>query len=330
MLGKARRMLLQRLLVPFSLFSGLMLVGTVGYMVIEHYTFLEAIYITTITISTVGYGEVRPLSDAGHVFTIFLIFLNIGVFSYFISLISQYLIDGDYIRHYKQLKMENRISHMRDHVIICGNGRNGKQASKILLDNHIPFVVIEKLDSETKPSPEQPFILYGDATNDEMLLDAGVKNARAVLSTLPLDTDNLFVVLTAKQLNPQIKIISRATLDTSVDKLKIAGASNVIMPDKIGGAHMASLVLNQDVVEVLSMISTRNNRDFKVVELTVHHANTLEDLDLWKRTGCTILAVKKKNNEYNLNPPAKTKLHQGESLIIMGNEHQIQEAIGLI
>jgi voltage-gated potassium channel len=330
MLWEKRLKAFSKLFIPFFLLGATIIFGITGYMIIEHYTFLEAVYMTVITVSTVGFGEVRYLSNAGQVFTIILILLNIGVFSYFITIVSRYFLDGDFIRNYKLLKMGNSINKLKDHVIICGFGRNGKETAQVFFDNKIPFVVIEKNDSEKHADFQVDYFIRGDATQDETMLEAGIKNAKAVISTLPLDTDNLFVVLTAKQLNKNISVISRASKDTSVDKLKIAGANNVIMPDKIGGAHMATLVMIPDVVEVLSLMSTRNNTDFKVIEMAINKSFVLHEIDLWRTTGCTVLALKKESSEYLLNPPHSSTVGSGDSLIIMGSDEQLNRARAMV
>jgi voltage-gated potassium channel len=171
--------------------------------------------------------------------------------------------------------------------------------------------------------------MKGDATKDATLRDAGIEKARALIITLPVDADNLFVVLTARQINPNLTIISRASQDTSVNKLKIAGANNVIMPDKIGGAHMASLVMIPDVVEFISLLTLKNNQAFKVAELEIKHAIPIGELDLWRKTGCTILGVKNKEH-YNLNPSADFVINSEERLIVMGSEEQIGKAKTLL
>lgn len=328
--SKAGKELISKLIIPTVLFFSVMLLGIIGYMVIEGYTLLESVYITSITVSTVGFGEVRPLTDAGRVFTIFLILTNVVVFTYVVALFSQYLADGRYIKNYKILKMENKVSYLRDHVIVCGYGRNGRQATQILADNNISFVLIEKDDYDNREKPDVKYMINGDATQDDVLLTAGIQHAKAIVTTLPHDTDNLFVVLTAKQLNPKIKIVSRASNDTTVKKLKIAGANNVIMPDKIGGAHMASLILIPDVVEVLSLLSTRNNSEFKVVEVSVGRSISMGEADLWRKTGCTILAIKSITGEYALNPGVQNSVQPGESIILMGSELQIESARKII
>ena len=184
------------------------------------------------------------------------------------------------------------------------------------------------------PAPELCFevthFIKGDATSDKVLLEAGIKNARALISTLPVDADNLFVVLSARQLNPGMTIISRASQDSSVNKLKIAGANNVIMPDKIGGAHMATLIMLPDVAELLSMMSTKNNTQFRVAELKAQKTISLHALDLWKKTNCTILGIKDGTNNYTINPPASFQIHPGLSIIVMGSDEQIKEAKNIV
>lgn len=316
-----------RLLLPVAMLLLTILFGTAGYMIIENFNFLEALYMAVTTISTVGFGEIKPLSEAGRIFTIILILVNLGLFTYFITLLTRFFSDGEFIKLYKLIKMENKIQHLNDHVIICGFGRNGKESAHVLHDNKIPFVVLEEKNAlETDLDFEVPYFLKGDATKDEALLEAGIKNAKALIITLPVDADNLFVVLTAKQLNPGLKIISRASQDSSVKKLKIAGADNVIMPDKIGGAHMATLVMLPDVVELLSIMATKNTASFKVAELMVQKSISLGELDLWSNTNCTILGIKNETNNYTVNPPASYHINPGEKIIIMGSDEEIADA----
>jgi voltage-gated potassium channel len=323
--------LFKGLFIPLLLMLALILAGTIGYMVIEGFAFLEALYMTVITVGSVGFSEVHPLSPVGRIFTIILILVNLGLFTYSISLLTRYFFDAKVIQQFKFFKMENSIKQLQQHVIICGFGRNGKESAQVLHDNKIPFVVLEeKNDLEADPDFEVKYFLKGDATKDETLIDAGIKNARAIIITLPVDADNLFVVLTAKQLNPNIKIISRASQDSSIKKLKIAGASNVIMPDKIGGAHMATLVMLPDVVEMLSIMSTKNNAEFRVQELVSSKTISLNELNLWQQTNCTILGIKNANNSYTVNPPPGYTLNPGERLIVMGSDAQIAAAQKLI
>lgn len=331
MLPFKRLKLFYRLLIPVGMLVLTIIMGTAGYMVIESFDFLEALYMTVITISTVGFTEVRPLSETGRIFTILLILVNLGLFTYYVTLLTRFFSDGEFTKLYKQIKMEKSIQQLQQHVIICGFGRNGKESAHILHNNKIPFVVLEeKNEKENDLDFDVSYFMKGDATKDEVLLEAGIKNARALITTLPVDADNLFVVLTAKQLNPNIKIISRASQNSSVKKLKIAGADNVIMPDKIGGAHMATLVMLPDVVEMLSIMSTQNNPHFRVAEIQCNKNISLGELDLWSKTNCTLLGIKNPGNHYTINPDASYQLNPGERLIVMGSDEQIENATKLV
>jgi voltage-gated potassium channel len=326
---KARILLFRGLFTPIIILMLIVLAGCVGYMVIEGYTFLESLYMTVITIGSVGFQEVKPLSDAGRVFTIILIVFNLAVFTYFITLLTRYLVDGELLRRYKKLKMETAIDALRDHVIICGFGRNGHESATVLKANNIPFVVVEEKNDRAKEDEILvPYFIKGDTTKDEILLSAGLRHAKAIIISLPNDADNVFIILIAKQYNPNIKVISRASNDNAVNKLRIAGANNVIMPDKIGGAHMATLVMLPDVVELLGLMSTRNNADFKIVEITATQSKVLGQMDLWSETGCTILGVRKTNGEYTLNPAPSYELQKDERLIVMGSDVQIEKTKG--
>jgi len=319
--------LLKGLFFPLLFLCLLVLLGTFGYMLLEKYSFLDGLYMTIITIASVGYGEVKPLSEPGRIFTIAFIIVNLVLFTYFISWLSRFFFDIDFIKKNKQIAMENKIHHLNNHVIICGFGRNGKECAKVLHENKIPFVILEeKNELGTNLKFPIPYFLKADATKDDVLIGAGIKHARALIATLPVDADNLFVVLTAKQLNANLTIISRASHDSSVNKLKIAGASNVIMPDKIGGSHMATLVMLPDVVEMLSILSTRNNSQFRVAELKAQKSISLFDLDLWRKTNCTILGVKDELNRYSINPPSSYVIQSGERVIVMGSDEQIEAA----
>jgi voltage-gated potassium channel len=315
-----------------GLFVLVILFGTAGYMLIEHYSFLDALFMTIITLSTVGYGEVKPLSLSGKIFTIILIIANIGTFTYLITQISKYFFDGEFIQAYKSYKMKNAINELTGHVIICGFGRNGRAAAQHFLTNKSDFVIVEKqLANPENPALPVKYYIEDDATRDETLLQAGVKKARALITSLPDDSDNLFVVLTARELNPGIKIISRASNDSSVKKIKIAGADNVIMPDKIGGAQMAALVLSPDVKEFTDLLIGLDNKELDMVEITSNRTTTLADLDCWKKTGSTVLGLKTgAGKEYILNPSPQTALGVGDSVIVMGSEEQIEKVRGLL
>jgi voltage-gated potassium channel len=316
----------RKLYFAVLLFVIIVFTGTAGYMFIEHYTLLEALYMTVITLSTVGYAEVKPLSDYGRIFTIALILFNLGAFAYLVAMISSYFLDGEFSKEYKLYNMKRKIADLEGHIIICGFGRNGREAARIFSESGKEFVVIESANARREELAfEVPFYLNEDATRDETLKEAGISKASAVISTLPEDADNVFVVLTARELNPKLKIVSRASTDSSVRKLKTAGADNVIMPDKIGGVHMASVVISPDIEEFVDILSTQNNDELSIREIECRKPLWLDELDGWKKTGATILGIKSETGEYKLNPPPRTTITTGYRLIAMGSADQLSK-----
>ena len=223
--------------------------------------------------------------------------------------------------------MESSIDALRGHTILCGYGRNGKAAGHILSQNNAAFVVIEKTLSDKQ---QIVYSIVGDATNEETLIAAGIRYADALITTLPVDAENLYIVLSARQLNSKIKIISRASDDQAVKKMKIAGADNVIMPDKIGGAHMATLVLNPDLKEFMDMLAMQGFDGTMVEEIPISRQQQLQELDSWRATGANILAVKKGHNQYIMNPAHDVRVSMGDRLIVMGNKDQIASLKELI
>ncbi|HQU39857.1 MAG TPA: potassium channel family protein, partial [Chitinophagales bacterium] len=230
MIRRKQRSPLSKIYIALVLVGLTLSFGTGGYMLIEQYNFVEALYMTVITLATVGFQEVHPLSASGRVFTTILILFNLGIFAFVITQISRYFLDGEFARTYKIYKMRNAIDKLENHTIICGFGRNGQEAVRILERNREPFVVIEQ-DEQILEDKKYDDLLYirADATRDEVLQEAGIERAKALISALPDDTLNVFVILTARSLNTQVTLISRASENTSVRKLKNAGADNVIM-----------------------------------------------------------------------------------------------------
>jgi voltage-gated potassium channel len=302
------------------MFVALVMAGTAGYMLFESYNFLDALYMTVITLASVGYAEIKPLHPSGRIFTIILILSNLTILTYVLTKVSRFLFDGEFRNLYKQLSMENKIRQMNDHVIVCGGGQNGSEAIKELKKSNIPFVVIDK--AETSNANDETFFINDDATKDEVLLKAGIKNAKAILITLPNDSENMFVVLTARELNPNITIICRASKDTSVKRLKTAGANNVIMPDKLGGVHMANLVLFPDVKEFIDVMSTYQTHGNRIHSLTPTKRQTMGTLNAWQKSGILVLGVKKPDGEYVINPDSAYIIDLNDRIIVLGNPDQ--------
>ncbi|MCE1165822.1 MAG: potassium channel protein, partial [Bacteroidetes bacterium] len=309
-------------------------IGVAGFMIIENYTFVEAVYMTMITISTAGFMEVHPLSSAGRLFTSFLLITAIGIFFYGATAIAGFIIEGEFRNFFKNYNVKKKIGELKGHVIVCGYGRNGKQVCLELADDRQPFVVIEKREhiiEDLKSNPELLFI-EGDATEEEVLVEAGIKDAKAIITTLPEDPENLYVVLSSRELNPRITIISRSSSEGSVNKLKRAGADNIIMPEKIGGAHMAALVMKPDIMEFIAQLTGQDTdisltfEELALNELTDDYVGkTIKDLDIRNKTGANIIGLKHPEGKYTINPLPDMVIGANTKLIVLGNRQQITD-----
>ena len=320
---------LSRLKIALIILLSIILMGTLGFMLLESYSFSEAIYMTIITVSTVGFQEVKPLSTSGRMFTAALIVISFGTFAYTLSAIYSYLINGDLRRYYLEVRKLKKIRGMKNHIIICGFGRNGKQVAMDLDKMDQDYIVIEKDEEAFEEVPEKiSHYIVGDATLDHVLIDAGIERAKALITTLPEDADNVFVVLTAREINPTLNIISRA-FDSSDQKLRRAGANNVVMPDKVGGTHMATLVSKPDIVEFYNLVISSEN-DISLEEITYESLpeefrdHSISDLEIRKRCGANIIGLKTPNGQYVLNPSPSEKITEGSKLFVLGLNEQIE------
>jgi len=309
----------------------IMLIGVFGYVFISGYSWIDALYMTVITMTTVGFGEVIPLDDQSKIFTIFLILASIIIVGYALSIITEYILSKNNTEELKYKKMQKKIESFNNHTVICGYGRNGKQAAVKLSAYNKNFVVIEK-NKELEERLQLDGIPYviGNGNEDEVLVAAGVNRAACFISALPNDADNLFVVLSTRQMNGKINIISRASNESSYEKLKFAGANNVILPDKIGGDHMASLVVVPGLMEFIDNLSIVGKSDINIEEVAVekfydsNQPRTIKDLDLRKKTGCSVIGYKDENGEYTVNPEADMKLARNSKIIVLGRPEQIE------
>lgn len=309
--------------------------GTIGYILIEGYSFIDAFYMTIITISTVGFREVEELSTYGKIFTSFLIISSFSTFAYAISSLTRYLVGGEYkeyLREYRTMKVANKLSN---HVIICGYGRVGKQVAEDLSSHGDDFVIIEMSEEVVSEEKLMTGFLFmkGDSTNDETLREAGVERARAIITCLPKDADNIYVVLAARECNKGILIVSRASYPSAVSKLKIAGANNVIMPDSIGGSHMASLIANPDVMEFLDIIRVQGYEGANMESISYDELpqnlrdKTLEELDSHRISGVTIIGYKTPDGNYQINPDPEITMIPGSRIFVLGTSSQIRHLV---
>ncbi|MFQ5447766.1 MAG: potassium channel family protein [Saprospiraceae bacterium] len=309
------------------------LFGMGGYMYLEGYNWREAFYMVVITISTVGYGEVYPLSEDGQLFTSILIVINFGVFAYVLSVFSYYVINGEIFKKMHLKLIGNKVDQLRNHVIVCGYGRYGNEVAQHFLDHKLPFVIIESDEAvieEIQKNGKKVLYIQEDATQDETLMKAGIKNAKALVSALPDDSENLFIVLTARQMNPQLDIISRAASIRSQRKLQLAGANHVIMPEQIGGFYMATLVTKPGATEFFSYITREYESDIEFEELSYSdmpnscREKSISDLHIRKETGTNIIGFKHPDGSYVVNPGPETRLVENSSFIVLGTKEQLE------
>lgn len=311
----------------------IVLIGVVFYMFSEGYSITEAFFMTVITIATVGFREVKPLSTTGMWFTSFLIVISFGLFGYAVTTFTRFIVDGVFRNYYKTNKMRKKIAKLSDHTIVVGYGRNGSQAVKDLQEHDMAAIVIDKNDHIIERLQEDPKMLYvqGDATQDEILRIAQIDSAMALITALPNDADNLFVVVTARAMNPNLTIISRASNFTSINKLKSAGATNVIMPDKIGGQRMAKLVAQPDVVEFMEYIMLKSTTDVHLEEISCKslamcfEEKSIGELGIRNLSGANIIGLKNAEGHYVFNPSPTIVLSRRDQLFVLGNPDQIRK-----
>lgn len=326
------RLFRSKIYLALFLMTSVLVLGVMGYRLLADYTWSEALYMTIITVTTVGFQEVRPLDTPTRLFTVILIISSVFIFAFAISVITEYILSRNSLQTLKKKKVKQQIDQLENHVIVCGFGRNGTQAVQRLQAYKRPFVIVER-DREIIEKHEEDYLFVeGDANEDEILLEAGILKAQYLIAALPDDAANLFVVLTARQLNPGLNIISRASQISSVKKLELAGADKVIMPDKIGGDHMASLVVLPDLITFMDQLSMEEGEDttnLEEVEIEDFRnqvdCNTLRDLDLRRKTGCTIIGYIKPDGTYIINPEADLPLQPKSKVIVLGRPEQIRK-----
>lgn len=325
--------------IAANLFVAELVVGVLGFMLIEKYTLLEAFYMTVITVATVGFAEVRPLDASGQLFVSIFILTNIGVFAYILAVFTYYVVQGEIFKFMHNNVIEREIQKLTQHVILCGYGRYGQEIAEHLKKVNIPFIIIdnnaERIEA-IQQSEEKFLYIHGDATHDEILLKAGIKKAMAVISAMPNDMSNVFTVLTARQLNETVNIVSRVAHYKSEQKLKLAGANHVVMPEQIGGFYMATLISKPGAVEFFSFITNEYESDIGFEEIAFEDApercknSSIGELHLRRETGVNIIGYKSPEGKYIINPTPATILIPKSSFIVFGDREQLGKLHSLL
>ncbi len=310
----------------------LLVFGTVGYMLIEGWSYFDALYMTVITVATVGFSELYPLSTGGRVFTMILTIVGVGTAFYILTSIVQATLEGEF-GVFRRRRMEARIKKISNHFILCGYGRVGEAIANTLKQQKADFVVIDhSLNSYTRAVQQNCLTIMDDATNHDVLLRAGIERASSLITAFGDDAYNTYAVLTARELNPRLVIISRASNEDATKRLRQAGATHIILPEVIGGQQMARLALRPSTVQFIETVLSGKEGEFVVEEVYVSDESTLIGTtikDIEERFTCVrILAIREKDGNLVINPSLTTQIESGGSLTTFGTMDQLQSIEG--
>lgn len=309
--------------------AALIAIGSAGFHAIEGWGLLESVYMTVMTLTTVGYGDFAPQSRTGMVFTVALVAVGVGTMLYTVGLVAQTMVEGRLINLMGRGKMEKAIDKMSNHYILCGCGRIGTLIARELAAEKVPFVVVDNRPGVIQRLQDEGFVyLQGDATHDKSLIDAGIKRARGIVCVLPTDAQNLYVILTAKELNPRIWVLARSEEEQSERRLLRAGADRVISPYTLGGNRMAMAILRPAMLDFIEITTRRQSLELRMDELPICEGSpiigkSLEDSEIRQRYGLIIVAVKKDSGKMIFNPVASYIIERGDKLIALGEEDNV-------
>ncbi len=321
----------RHLAISIVLMSLIIIIGTVGYMMLEGWGTLDALYMTIITISTVGYREVHDVGVAGRVFSIFLIFSGVGFTLYVAAAIVQFMVEGRIRIIMGRRRLNYKIDHLKNHYIVCGYGRIGRVLCHNLQRGPFKLVVIEK-NPDQIPVLEKDGMLYinGEATDETNLLKAGIQRAKGLVAALATDTENVFLVLTARQLAPDLTIVARASQEGSKSKLKAAGADTVESPYEMGAASMAHRIIRPTVTSFLDLAFEHKRRDIQMEEIPVSESSELvnvmlKDSGIRQNYNLIIIAIKNPDGEMMFNPSFEAVIRPNDTVIAVGQVDNLQK-----
>jgi voltage-gated potassium channel len=308
-------------------------IGVIGYMVIEGWSFLDAVYMTVTTITTVGFREVHPLSDVGRIFSIFIIIGGVGGALYVLTTLMGYMIEGQFGITMGRRRMKTRITKLKDHFILCGYGRVGQEIARAFSEEGVPFIIIANNEEYITQAEKEGYLcIFGDATNDEVLKEAGIGRAHGLVAAVGGDTDNTFITLSARELRPDLFIEARSSGPESESKLRRAGADRVISPHAIGGRRMAMLALRPAVVDFIDTVTYGRGRELELENVDVASGSPLVGRTMAQarsQNGITVLAIRKKSGTLMANPPGEELIEDGDRLIVIGTKKRLAALEGI-
>jgi len=318
---------LRRLVWSIFALVAIVVIGVIGYEVIEGWSFLDAVYMTITTITTVGFREVHPLSEVGRIFTIVLIIFGVGGALYVLTNIMGYILEGQFGITVGRRRMKNRIARLKNHFILCGYGRVGEEIAQAFSEEGVPFVVIANDQQHIAKAEKEGYLfIFGDATSDEVLKEAGIERAHGLVAAVGNDGDNTFITLSARERRPDLFIEARSSSHESESKLRRAGADRVISPHAIGGRRMAMLALRPAVVDFIDTVTYGRGREMELENVDVNSGSPLigrTTEQARSKDGITVLAMRKKSGKLIPNPPGEEIIEEGDRLIVIGTKKRL-------
>lgn len=325
------RLALRRVQSAVAALAVIAAVGVLGYVVFEGWSFTDSLYMTVITLTTVGYKEVRVLDVSGQLWTMILLITGVGTLFYAAVSSVELVVEGTVRGYFGRRRVEKAIGGLNGHYILCGYGRVGRQVAREFAADEVLFVIVEHDPEILEECLAEGYLaLLGDASDDALLEEAGIARAGGLIAAVDSDADNVFVVLSARKLNPGLHIVARASSDESAAKLEIAGADRTLSPYAVGGRRLASLATQPLIVDFLDVV-TRGEKgiEFRLEEFTVPEdsiiaEHTIGELNIGERTGAIVLAIRTAEGNFDTTPSAGDRLRAGDTLIVLGSRGQIR------
>lgn len=330
------RSLKQRVIVLAALLPIILCAGTIGFHIIEGYSFFDAFYMTLITVTTVGYAELHPLSHAGRVFNSFVILFGVSSVFFGVGVMTQTIMEAELQDRYGKRKKRRMIAALNNHCIVCGFGRVGRNAAYELQQAKAPFIVVDRSEQRVERATNAGMLaMVADATRDECLREAGIGNALGLIAALPSDAENLFIILSAKSLNPKLNVVTRASEEEAEMKLRRAGADTVFAPYTIAGQRLAQALIRPHVIKFLDFATSHVGPKIVMEQICVapsaeFTAKTLMEVQSRRDLGVIVLALRKPDGQMIFNPPPETTIAAGDYLIVLGEYNNLERLERLV